>query len=245
MKRKVKEKKEAEAQDKMHNVSKKKAKTTKVASQQAEDELQNEQTDFVTAQFVENDNYFDMEVTFDQRKEFPSPSDDDEETISEDEEIMEQMTEFNENLNATRLTVAASALGSRSPRTQIPQQRPSEGQQNIPNTSEDQPSGTFNNVNDGTNLLGSLNIMQSFMLKKGIIEQPFGVNEIQDLMSEAASHGAPVPMQPRISVVPERVQLCKTKTKTVQGKKPNNKIKHNEVTLDTNASEVTIYKKAV
>ena len=190
------------------------------------------------ASFLEDDNYVDMGVIEEQSKEFPSPSEEeDSETDSEEE------TEgLNNNSNIRSSVRIASALGSneRSPRTQMPQQL-------LPERSDGNP------VTPSKELMQSLNMMQNFMLKKGMIDKPMDITE----MMELAQTEEPVTINRLIEEVnkPNKqvnggknpsVNKCKGKIHgKTQYKQPENQIANALNSAEHCESEVTLYKRAV
>ena len=159
--------------------------------------------------FLEDDNVVKMDVSDEQRKEFPSPSEDDLTESDSDEE------EDSINNNAT--VRPSSTQGSKSPcaATDLPDRR------------DRHPSGQ-----DELHLKQTFNLIQSFMLKKGLIDETMDPEQLQKFIEEG-------------DVEPEAIDSGKTKQKQKpQPKKPAGK-KNVIIPCETSNSDVTIYKKAV
>ena len=139
-------------------------KKARMATASVQVEVDKETTpESIHADFIEDGQIMDMSVTVDkQRREFPSPSDD---------KDMETNDESREGLKNNNVTVSRplGATGSTADVVQLPDRG-------------EWSSTSLIKTNDG--LTQMLEIMQKFMLKKGIIEKPMNAQELRDFLQE-------------------------------------------------------------
>ena len=192
------------------------------------------------ARVFEDDNFMDIRVTDDQSKEFPSQSE--EESESESEGEMDQFREeSSKNNNATTLNVRSlsATVDAAMALPQSIEMEPGKICDEGPSTS----TVTGNTRND-RNLEQTLNLVQAFMLQKGLIDKSLTEEEMQDFIS---SGGMP-------EVTSEKVPKQDSKKSSVKGKKRvSNKATGENIRNmprvsflpEPNNSETTIYKQAI
>ena len=138
-------------------------------------------------QFQEDGNFMEMAVSKSvQRKEFPSPSDDEEESGSETEEgeLIDELLNNNATIEQSGGQPLLGVVGSRGATATSARSQPAFHNEG-PSTSE----GGVNNPfvlkqTPPSNIGHTLAIMQNFMVKKGLIDSSMTEEEIQQFIEE-------------------------------------------------------------
>ena len=130
------------------------------------------------ANFIEEDNFVDMEITDDQNKEFPHSSEDEASTDSEEGEICDEVTDSNNNATMvqTGLTGAHRSPGAGSCHS-ISRSHEVLGICNDDITPAAEPSGKMDKLEQ------TVALMQSFLVKKGIINDSMNEKELQEFLT--------------------------------------------------------------
>ena len=125
-----------------------------------------------TTRFLEDDSFVDMEVTADQYRQFPSPSDEEDSNASESDDDTEAVQDCSTNNNAT-----VGLLGA-------------QGSLNLMDDHERQlPDIIESNPQRGKDIGQTFALLQKFMIKKGIIceDEEMDMNELQEFIQEGSS----------------------------------------------------------
>ena len=185
----------------------------------------------VTASFIEDDNYVDMNVQREEeRREFPSPSDEEESSDSETEDSIKNNATVKQKSNSAQSSSQGASYVAR---------------QQLPGTSNDAPRlerevmtqamqqfriPKIHTENRQPDLGQTLNMVQDFMLKKGLIQTPLNKEEFKELMM----------MNEHKSPCPSPTEKTKRTANT-----PSKKSGKRFSGANKSPSEVTIYKRVV
>ena len=132
-------------------------------------------------QFQEEDNIMELEVSkITERAEFPTPSEDEEDEEQEDSDVPEEgeLIESSKNNNAT--VAGQNATGW----LLSTQRLTSAAHDNRPEFLDAEPSTSDGRTHDASSLGKTIALMQTFMVKKGLIDTSMTDEEIEQFVSE-------------------------------------------------------------
>ena len=231
--------------------AKKKRKEIEIVEPEAEIQMEVDEGTVAVTRFEDDDQVIDMVVTDEQTKEFPSASE--EEDIS-DEEYEERVlnSENSKNNNAATArrvndVTAAGLLGANR----------AEAEQLLPESFE---SGNVNTVRKGgdknqeanraTQIKDTFELMQTFMLQKGLIDKLITENEMQEYLmtadNSANNKKATVNEDGNNNAKLKKPSSAAGKTKGKNPIKPSEKGNNPlNFPIQESHSEATVYKRAV
>ena len=181
------------------------------------------QTD--TFEFQGEDNIMEIEVSkVVQQQEFPSPSEDEEDSDPEDGELLDNT---NVNSTGTQLLGASRSTGQLQQAPSFPEEGPS----------------TSSGKRESTNLNKMLTIMQKLMVKKGLIDVSLTAEELEQLIEDEEGVPSSQECPPTCSPAKKKRPDPKQKQRKEWGRDKDTEV--DKVNSLTSPSDITIYKRAV
>ena len=214
------------------------------------------------AQFEEEGNIMDMGVTDEQTKEFPSNSEDEQDSDSDQEEELlssAQQSQDSNNNKRSRGATSVAAMMISSQGSAGPEENDIVIQGHVkPNTKESGPSAIVNSINEvqpSTSTgspskmpdLHTFNLMQSFMLKKGLIDRSMTEEEMQELVNCGSDNVCKTPNNntQKASKVSGNQSTRKKGANLNKDDATGQQGKVNLELINKSPSELTVYRRAI
>ena len=209
----------------------------------------------MAACFIEDDNFVEMGLIEEQRKEFPTPSEEendeeDEEKGSESEDEVElQGLGRNNNATGSRRPRPSSALGS----WKVGPLPSSSSKGKLPDSSEPAPMETEDECVADPEVSGgshddTFSLIQDYMIKKGIIQEEMGEEELNLFLRNEMEAKQPAKTDSHAKTSKEKDIATPSDNReeigTKSGKTNTNRILR-VGDINESTSEITVYRRAV